>query len=109
MRSQSFWGFLLIAAGIIGLLVQLGGVFRNWSALWPVILIVVGVWLFLGSLVSSESRGLTAGLVAIGMGLVLVGENLSWFEEGLLFPVLVVALGSGMLLRSLLGAKSQAG
>src|SRR5690606_41591191 len=59
-RSSIFWGLVLLLIGSLLLADNLGFLNINfWTLVWPVLLIAVGAWLFIGAL-----RGWDRGVVA---------------------------------------------
>jgi len=105
MRSNALWGALFLAAGVTALLVQLGVLPGNVYSLWPIAVIVLGLWLLFGSLTSGRPSGFTAGLVTTAAGVYWLAEQLDLVRSDLFFPILLIALGAGVLLRP----SSQAG
>ena len=48
-RSSLFWGIVIILAGVLLLLQQMGLlVFNFWAIFWPLMLILAGIWFLLG-------------------------------------------------------------
>ena len=48
-RSSLFWGIVIVLAGVLLLLQQLGLlVFNFWAVFWPLILILLGIWFLVG-------------------------------------------------------------
>lgn len=100
MRNRVLWGLIFIAAGVTILLVQVGVIPAAASELWPILVIVVGLWMTLESARSPGHRGLTGGIVATVAGGYWLAQNLGLLPSGLFFPSLLLALGLGLLLRS---------
>lgn len=63
-KSTLFWGSILVIAGIALLLDNLGllGGIRVWDLLWPLFLILVGIWIFLGQFFRRSYRQENAAL-----------------------------------------------
>jgi len=97
--DQIFWGLLLIAAGAILLLSRLGIADFSWMThrFWPLILIIIGVsHLF--------RRGkLWSGLmtIAVGAWLQAVTLHLYGFTYRSSWPLLLVILGGGIIIRTI--------
>ncbi len=50
MRGSTFWGLVLVAIGVLFLLNSLGLLAVNaWSLIWPIFLIILGVWFLWGA------------------------------------------------------------
>jgi hypothetical protein len=55
-RNSLFWGTILLLGGILLLLDNLGLLpVRVWDLLWPTLLVVLGVWILVGSLTSRRT------------------------------------------------------
>jgi hypothetical protein len=60
-RGNLFWGFLIIIVGVIFFFSSIG-LFKGinpWNFIWPVFLIVLGVWILFGNLLGRRFRGET--------------------------------------------------
>ncbi len=60
-RGNLFWGFVIILVGVIFFFSSLGilkGI-NPWNFIWPVFLIVLGVWILFGNLLGRRFRGET--------------------------------------------------
>lgn len=91
-------GLFIVAAGIGLLLENLGIVhdIRVWGW-WPAILILVGV----GYLIRPQGqRQVLNGLIAAGLGIIFLGNNLDWFDVDFsdLWPVLLILIGLAIIL-----------
>src|SRR5205085_5059744 len=100
-RDQIFWGILLIAAGTILLLGRLGiadlsGIFRSY---WPLFIIVIG----LSKLAHRRSIWSGLWMIAIGAWLQAVTLHLYGFTYNSSWPLLLVILGAGIILRTIVG------
>ena len=52
-RGSLFWGVIIVLAGVLLLLNQLGLLPINaWAFFWPIVLILLGVWFLLGPVMS---------------------------------------------------------
>ena len=97
-------GIILIALGVLFLLdrfyaIRFAEFFHLW---WPSLLILWGAVI----LVSSRRRHKTGALVLITLGLIFQGEMLHWaywWEMDRLWPVLLIAIGVGVMLRRMSG------
>ncbi|MFK7693589.1 cell wall-active antibiotics response protein LiaF [Paenibacillus sp. HJGM_3] len=110
--GKVFVGLLLIGAGVVFLLNQLGIVAVDigyvFSNYWPVILIVFGLK---GILIQRRLEYGWGGsylwnLIIVVVGLVFLNNNLRWFDQigfgdifKFLVPVILIALGMNMLFR----------
>jgi hypothetical protein len=106
MRSRMLWGLLLVAAGITALLSELGVLPADGLKLWPILLIVIGLWLSLSAVRRAAGRGLTGGLVVAAVGAYFLADNLQAVPDGLFLPILLVALGLGLILRPMVSRGS---
>jgi hypothetical protein len=97
-------GIVLIALGVLFLLdrayvIRFARVFEVW---WPSLLILWGVV----NLVTSRCRRWTGALVLITLGVIFQGETLHlayWWEMERLWPVVLIAIGIGILARRVIG------
>jgi len=99
MRLNPMWGVLFVAAGVTALLVQLGILPGDVYSLWPIGVMLVGLWLLFGALSERRPGGFTAGLVTVAAGAYWLAQELSLVRSGLFFPIVLIALGVGVLLR----------
>jgi hypothetical protein len=105
MRNRTLWGLIFIVLGATVFLVQTDALPANVLDLWPVVVIVLGMWLSIDSLGQPAKRRLTGGVVTTAVGAYLLAERLGLLPQGLFFPTVVLALGVGLLLRS--GARGE--
>ncbi len=101
-RSSLFWPFILISAGVLFLLNNLGfiqgNVWDNLIKLWPVILIVIG----LDS--AYKGDGIVGAVLMLSIGCVFLLANLgylaidAWQVIIRLWPVLLIAIGLDILI-----------
>jgi hypothetical protein len=96
-----FWGLLLIVAGGGLILTHLGIIPATFQELWPAGVILVGLWWIAVATRARRGRGLTAGLVIVGMGGFLLARQIWGVAEELFIAVLLLAIGLGVMLRSL--------
>lgn len=97
--ASLFWGVLLLALGAAMLLINLGWLSATLAELWPLLVLVLGVWLTAGALRARGRRGLTAGVVLIAVGGFWFAAGQGWLADRLFLPVLLMAFGLGLLLR----------
>ena len=98
-RTALFWGFALILAGLIFLLNNfeiIPGSLFNW---WPVLVIGAGLWMLVQAM-ARRSPGLVAGVVLTSLGTYWLLNNPHLVDDGAFLPVLLIALGAGLLPRS---------
>lgn len=100
-RVQLFWGLLLLGAGAFLLLVNLDLIPQGVADLWPVPVILLGIWLIVVAAGRPRGRGLTAGIVVSAVGVFWLAESLKWIAEDLFLPVLLMSIGLGIVLRGL--------
>jgi len=100
-RDQIFWGLFLNAAGTILLLDRLGIADLSWAvrSYWPVFIIIIG----LSKLVHRRSVWSGLWMIAIGLWLQAVTLHLYGFTYNSSWPLLLVILGGGIILRTLVG------
>lgn len=103
MRNRALWGLIFLAAGTTALAIQTGLLHPNVVQLWPVLVIVFGLWLTLDAIGQPGRRGVTGGLVATAAGAYFLAEKLGLLPQGLFFPIVLLALGAGLLFRSTTG------
>jgi hypothetical protein len=101
MRAQLFWGLLLLGVGAVLLLNNLNLIPQNIADLWPVPVVLVGLWLLVSAARRPRGRGLTAAIVVSAIGMFWLAESLNWITEDLFLPVLLMSIGLGIVLRGL--------
>ncbi|MBF8283360.1 MAG: hypothetical protein HW378_2275 [Anaerolineales bacterium] len=97
--SKLFWGVSLIVLGLGFLLHNFNLVPEGLFSLWPLIVIGAGVWL-LGEAARRGGRGLVGGVVVLALGAFWLLENYGRVNGRMFLPVLLIALGTGLLLRN---------
>jgi len=99
--DQIFWGLLLIAAGTFLLLGRLGIGDFSWTLrkFWPVIVMIIGVSKLF------HRRSIWGGLWMITLGAWLQAVTLHFhgFTYESSWPLLLVILGAGIILRTIVG------
>jgi hypothetical protein len=108
VRQRLFWGFALIGAGIIWMTIALGWLPADIANIWPVIVLLLGIWLIVAALRRYMGRGFTIGFVVFTVGVFWLAEGFNWVHEDLFLPVLLIAFGFAVLLRGLLVRRGKA-
>ena len=101
-RTSLFWGAVLILLGVVFLLNNFHLMPANLVQWWPALVIGGGVWLLARGLVARRGAGLIAGTVLAILGGFWLLDSLGRMDERLFVPVLLIALGAGLLMRNLL-------
>jgi len=104
-RSALFWGALLILLGLVFLLNNFNLVPAGLVQWWPVLILGAGILLLGRGLAERQGGGLVAGTVLAALGGFWLLDNLGRMDERLFVPVILIALGVGLLLRSLLAGR----
>ncbi len=97
--GSTLWGALLISMGAYFLVAQLGGVhLPHLGAFWPLFLVLMGVIRLV------ESR-FASGVALVIMGAAFLAGSIGWlgFTYGTIWPLLLVAVGAGMVVRAFMG------
>src|SRR6185295_12652178 len=97
-RWAAFWGVGLIVLGVAFLLQNFNLVPAGFMQWWPVLVIGAGVWLLARGLSERRGGALTGGTLVATMGVFWLLENLGRVNERVFAPVLLIALGAGLLL-----------
>lgn len=98
-KRQVLWGLIFILIGLTALLVQVGALPADLAQLWPVLVIALGVMLMVRAISSTSGRGFAAGVVATTAGGFLLADQIWQLPDGFFFPLLLLALGIGLILR----------
>ncbi len=85
-------GILLLLANLDVVTVDIGDFLGTW---WPAVLIFIGAW----QLASRRGRSVGGPIFLITMGAVLQVITLGWATWDILWPVVLIAVGLGILLR----------
>ena len=104
-RSALFWGILLVVLGVVFLLNNFHFVPANLLQWWPLLVVGAGLFLLGRGLMEHQGSALIAGTVLAALGGFWLLDNLGRLDQRLFMPVLLIALGVGLLLRSLLAAR----
>jgi hypothetical protein len=110
-RGSLFWGALLLLLGLVFLLNNFNLAPANLIQWWPVFVVGAGIWLFGQGLVERGAGRFGNGQIVAGTVLAALGgfwllDNLGRADERLFVPILLIALGVGLLFRSLLAGRS---
>ena len=99
--NQIFWGLLLVAAGLFLLLGRLGIADFSWTLrrFWPLIVVIIGISKLF------HRRSVWGGLWMITLGAWLQAVTLHYrgFTYESSWPLLLVILGAGIIVRSIVG------
>ena len=99
--DQIFWGLLLFTAGIVLLLGRLGIADFSWSIhkFWPIIVVIIGISKLF------HRRSIWGGLWMITLGVWLQAVTLHFhgFTYESSWPLLLVILGAGIIVRTIIG------
>jgi hypothetical protein len=100
--DQVFWGLFLLAAGTILLLSRLHVIDITWTMrrFWPLIVIVAG----LSHVFHRKTVWSGLWIVAVGAWLQMVTLNISGFTYASSWPLLLILLGAGMIVRTIAGS-----
>jgi Domain of unknown function (DUF5668) len=101
-RGGLFWGALLTLLGLIFLLNNFNLMPAHLIEWWPILVLLGGVWLFSQGLAQRRGGELIGGTVLLATGGFWLLVNFGWMDQRLFGPVLLIALGLGILVRSLL-------
>ena len=104
-RGALFWGVLLVLLGLVFLLNNFHLVPANLVQWWPLFVLGAGILMFGRGLVERQGGSLVAGTVLASLGGFWLLDNLGRMDERLFVPILLIALGMGLLFRSLQAAR----
>lgn len=100
--DQIFWGLLLIAAGTVLLLGRLDIADFSWTIrkFWPLIIVIIGISRIF------HRRSIWGGLWMITLGAWLQAVTLHFrgFTYQSSWPLLLVILGAGIIVRTIVGS-----
>ena len=105
-RGALVWGVLLVLLGLVFLLNSFHLVPASLWQWWPLPVVGAGLLLAGRGAARRQGAGLVAGTVLTCLGVFWLLDNLGRVDERLFVPVLLIALGLGLLLRTLLSARS---
>ena len=97
--DQIFWGLFLVAVGAILLVGRLGIANPSWMIrhYWPVIIIVIGA----SKLFHRGTIWAGLWMMSLGVWLQMVTLHIYGFTYGSSWPLLLIILGAGILLRTI--------
>jgi hypothetical protein len=97
--DQIFWGLFLLAAGTFLLLSRLHVFDFDWTIrrFWPLIVIIVGV----SHIFHRKTVWTGLWIVAVGIWLQMVTLHIYGFTYNSSWPLLLVILGAGMIVRTI--------
>jgi hypothetical protein len=101
-RGTLLAGALFVLLGLVLLLNNFQMVPANLLAWWPVLVLGAGIWLLGRGVAERHGAELVAGTLLAALGGFWLLDNLGRMDERLFVPILLIALGLGLLLRSLL-------
>jgi hypothetical protein len=100
-RWTAFWGVVLIGVGAAFLLQNFNLVPPGITQWWPVAVIAAGLWLLARGFTERRGGALIGGALVSTMGVFWLLDNLGRVDGRAFAPVLLIALGAGLLLRTL--------
>jgi hypothetical protein len=101
-RWSAIWGVVLIVLGAAFLLQNFNLVPAGYLQWWPVLVIAAGLWLLARGYTERRGGALIGGALVSTMGVFWLLDNLGRVDGRAFAPVLLIALGAGLLLRTLL-------
>ena len=101
-RWSAIWGVVLIVLGAAFLLQNFNLVPAGYLQWWPVLVIAAGVWLLARGYSERRGGALIGGALVSSMGVFWLLDNLGRVDGRAFAPVLLIALGAGLVLRTLL-------
>ncbi len=104
-RGALLWGVVLVLLGLVFLLNNFHLVPLGLWQWWPLPVLGAGLLLLGRAVAERQGAGLVAGTVLSSLAVFWLLDNLGRVDERLFAPVLLIALGVGLLLRSLLAAR----
>jgi hypothetical protein len=105
-RGALLWGVLLVLLGLVFLLNNFHLVPVGLWQWWPLPVLGAGLLLLGRGAARRQGASLVAGMVLAALGVFWLLDNLGRVDERLFVPVLLIALGVGLLLRSLFSARA---
>jgi hypothetical protein len=105
-RGALLWGVLLVLLGLVFLLNNFHLVPQSLWQWWPLPVVGAGLLLVGRGAARRQGAGLVAGTVLTCLGAFWLLANLGRADERLFIPVLLIALGVGLLLRNLFPARA---
>ena len=105
-RGALLWGVVLVLLGLVFLLNNFHLVPLGLWQWWPLPVLGAGLLVLGRGVAERQGAGLVAGTVLSSLAVFWLLDNLGRVDERLFAPVLLIALGVGLLLRSLLAARA---
>src|SRR3979409_2021155 len=99
-RTGLFWGSLLVLLGVVFLLNNFHLAPANLLQWWPVLVLGAGLLWFARALVERQGGGIVAATVLATLGGFWLLDSLGRIDARLFAPILLIALGVGLLFRS---------
>jgi hypothetical protein len=99
-RSALFWGLMLILLGAAFLLRNLGLLPGGFFAWWPLLVLGAGLWLIIQAFAARRGGGLVGGVILATLGTYWLLDNFGRVDTRAFLPLVVIAVGAGLLLRS---------
>jgi len=103
-RGGLFWGILFVLLGL-GFLLNNFGLLPSGFNAWPLFVMGAGLWMVGQAVVRRDGGGLTGGIVVLALGTFWLLQNYGRADDRLFLPILLIALGVGLLMRNLLPAR----
>lgn len=106
-RSSIVGGLIMIAVGVLFLLLQLFpalGAFFDIGQLWPLLIMLVGLFFLLGALLGTPPLAIPGSIVG-GIGLILLYQNLTghWSSWAYMWALIPGFVGIGLIVAGVLG------
>lgn len=100
--DQIFWGLVLVAAGTFLLLGRLGVADFSWALrkFWPLIVVIIGI----SKLVHRGTVWAGLWMITLGAWLQAVTLHFHGFTYESSWPLLLVILGAGIIVRTIAGS-----
>jgi hypothetical protein len=105
-RSALLWGVVLVLVGLAFLLNNFHVVPASLWQWWPLPVLGAGLVILGRAAAARQGSGLVAGTVLSALGGFWLLDSLGRVDERLFVPVLLMALGLGLLLRSWLATNA---
>ncbi len=100
-RNGLFLGIVFVLLGL-GFLLNNFGLLPSGFDWWPLFVMGAGLWMVGQAVAQRDGGGLTGGIVVLALGAFWLLQNYGRADDRLFLPVLLIALGVGLLLRNFL-------